>query len=142
MQDFLLVRLDAQNVRVHTVWFHHRQTLTRALGAQVVQFGLVKDAALIVGCDTLIYFWTKNKPEALFQMTNLLLLMLVGCDVFVVGKNHSGARSAEAMLDVWCPLGKIDSVPRCWQPSSSRFKAMWPISVAEPTSCRRSWRKA
>lgn len=113
VQDLLPARLEARSVRVHTAWFHHQQTLASALGEQAVQFGLVADAALLDGCDTLIYFWPKNKPEALFQMTNLLSLMPLGCDVFVVGENRSGVRSAEAMLEVWCPLCKIDSARRC-----------------------------
>ncbi|WP_369678481.1 hypothetical protein [Sodalis-like endosymbiont of Proechinophthirus fluctus] len=41
-------------------------------------------------CDTLIYFWLKNKPEELFQITNLLSLLPLGCYVFMVGKNRGG----------------------------------------------------
>ncbi|OZI14140.1 16S rRNA (guanine(1207)-N(2))-methyltransferase [Sodalis-like symbiont of Philaenus spumarius] len=113
VQDLLPARLEAQSVKVHTAWYHHQQTLARALGEQVVQFGLVADAALVGGCDTLIYYWPKNKPEALFQLTNLLSLLPLGCDVFVVGENRSGVRSAEPMLAAWCTLAKIDSARRC-----------------------------
>ncbi|MCL7680214.1 16S rRNA (guanine(1207)-N(2))-methyltransferase RsmC, partial [Klebsiella pneumoniae] len=60
-----------------------------------------------------IYSWPKNKPEAQFQLMNLLSLLPVGTDVFVVGENRSGVRSAEAMLEAYCTLNKVDSARRC-----------------------------
>ncbi|MGL9769465.1 MAG: 16S rRNA (guanine(1207)-N(2))-methyltransferase RsmC [Sodalis sp. (in: enterobacteria)] len=113
VQDFLPAQLKAQSVKVHTAWYHHQKMLARALGEEAVQFGLVADVTLLVGCDTLIYFWPKNKPEALFQLTNLLSLLPLGCDIFVVGENRSGVRSAEPMLAAWCRLSKIDNVRHC-----------------------------
>ncbi len=44
---------------------------------------------------------------------NLLSLLPVGCDIFVVGENRSGVRSAEQMLEARAPLTKIDSARRC-----------------------------
>lgn len=44
---------------------------------------------------------------------NLLSLLPMGCDIFVVGENRSGVRSAEQMLAAYCPLNKIDSARRC-----------------------------
>ncbi len=37
-----------------------------------VRFSLVAEAADVAECDTLIYYWPKNKPEAQFQLMNLL----------------------------------------------------------------------
>lgn len=51
-----------------------------------VRFSLVAQASDVADCDTLIYYWPKNKPEAQFQLMNILSLMPVGVDVFVVGK--------------------------------------------------------
>lgn len=67
----------------------------------------------IADCDTLIYYWPKNKPEAQFQLMNLLSLLPVGCDIFVVGENRSGVRSAEQLLEGYAPLNKVDSARRC-----------------------------
>ncbi|CUX96638.1 16S rRNA (guanine(1207)-N(2))-methyltransferase RsmC [Candidatus Doolittlea endobia] len=113
LQDFLPIRLEARSVKVHTTWYHHYQILVNTLGEQAVQFSSVADTELVGGCDTLIYYWPKNKLEALFQLTNLLSLLPLGCDVYVVGGNRSGVYSAEPMLSVWCPLVKIDSARRC-----------------------------
>lgn len=44
---------------------------------------------------------------------NILSLMPVGVDVFVVGENRSGVRSAEPMLADYAPLNKVDSARRC-----------------------------
>lgn len=76
-------------------------------------FSLVADAAMVNGCDTLVYYWPKNKPEALFQLQNLLSLLPVGSDIFVIGENRSGVRSAETVIAEWASLEKIDSARRC-----------------------------
>ncbi len=44
---------------------------------------------------------------------NLLSLLPVGTDIFVVGENRSGVRSAEQMLADYAPLNKVDSARRC-----------------------------
>lgn len=77
------------------------------------RFSLVAEQSDVADCDTLIYYWPKNKPEAQFQLMNLLSLLPVGCDIFVVGENRSGVRSAEQMLEAYAPLNKVDSARRC-----------------------------
>ncbi|SNY68737.1 16S rRNA (guanine(1207)-N(2))-methyltransferase RsmC [Enterobacter sp. CC120223-11] len=112
MQDDLPARLDTAFSRAHTQQFHHWQVLSRQMGENV-RFSLTAEAADVADCDTLIYYWPKNKPEALYQLTNILSLMPVGTDIFVVGENRSGVRSAEQMLAEYAPLNKVDSARRC-----------------------------
>lgn len=76
-----------------------------------VRFSLVAEAADVAECDTLIYYWPKNKPEAQFQLMNLL--SAAGGSGIVVGENRSGVRSAEQMLAEYAPLNKVDSARRC-----------------------------
>ena len=112
LQDDLPARLDTAASRAHTQQFHHWQVLNRQMGDSV-RFSLTAEAADVADCDTLIYYWPKNKPEALYQLTNILSLMPVGSDIFVVGENRSGVRSAEQMLAEFAPLNKVDSARRC-----------------------------
>ncbi|ELY3761120.1 16S rRNA (guanine(1207)-N(2))-methyltransferase RsmC [Cronobacter universalis] len=112
MQDDLPARFDTAQSRAHTQQFHHWQVLSKPMGDNA-RYGLVADADIVADSDTLIYYWPKNKPEAQFQLMNLLSLLPVGADVFVVGENRSGVRSAEAMLEEYCTLNKIDSARRC-----------------------------
>ncbi|EKY3200215.1 16S rRNA (guanine(1207)-N(2))-methyltransferase RsmC [Cronobacter turicensis] len=112
MQDDLPARFDTAQSRAHTQQFHHWQVLSKPMGDNT-RYGLVADADIVADSDTLIYYWPKNKPEAQFQLMNLLSLLPVGTDIFVVGENRSGVRSAEAMLEAYCPLNKIDSARRC-----------------------------
>ncbi|WP_072016931.1 16S rRNA (guanine(1207)-N(2))-methyltransferase RsmC [Erwinia oleae] len=112
MQDDLPARLETALSRVHTQQYHHWQILSRTLGENAC-FGLTATADMVADCDTLIYFWPKNKPEAQFQLENLLSLMPVGSELFVVGENRSGVRSAEQMVEPWVTLNKIDSARRC-----------------------------
>ncbi|EHB1766682.1 16S rRNA (guanine(1207)-N(2))-methyltransferase RsmC [Salmonella enterica subsp. enterica serovar Typhimurium] len=112
LQDDLPARFECAASRAHTQQFHHWQVLSRQMGDNV-RFSLVAQASDVADCDTLIYYWPKNKPEAQFQFMNILSLMPSGVDVFVVGENRSGVRSAEPMLADYAPLNKVDSARRC-----------------------------
>ncbi|VTP63589.1 Ribosomal RNA small subunit methyltransferase C [Leclercia adecarboxylata] len=112
MQDDLPARFECAASRAHTQQYHHWQVLSRQMGERV-RFSLVAEQSDIADCDTLIYYWPKNKPEAQFQLMNLLSLLPVGCDIFVVGENRSGVRSAEQMLADYTTLNKVDSARRC-----------------------------
>lgn len=112
LQDDLPARMDTAASRAHTQQYHHWQALSRQMGDNV-RFGLTAEAADVADCDTLIYYWPKNKPEAQYQLSNILSLMPVGTSVFVVGENRSGVRSAEQMLAEFAPLTKVDSARRC-----------------------------
>ncbi len=112
LQDDLPARLESVESRAWTQQYHQWQTLSRQMGDMAV-FGLTLDKAATGESDTLIYFWPKNKPEAQFQLMNLLSLLPVGTDIFVVGENRSGVRSAEQMLAEFAPLNKVDSARRC-----------------------------
>jgi 16S rRNA (guanine1207-N2)-methyltransferase len=53
-------------------------------------------------------------PDQVLQLTPEKIAMLpVGTDIFVVGENRSGVRSAEQMLADYAPLNKVDSARRC-----------------------------
>jgi 16S rRNA (guanine1207-N2)-methyltransferase len=112
IQDTLLLELETAGTRVHTQQFHHWQLLEKKL-AERASYSLVAAAALLADCDTLVYYWPKNKPEAQFQLFNLLSLLPLDADIFVVGENRSGIRSVETMLADYCPLKKVDSARRC-----------------------------
>lgn len=112
LQDALPAQFDAAGVRVHSNQYHHWQLLSTTL-EENVQFGLLATPEIVATCDTLVYYWPKSKQEAQFQLANLLSLLPVGTDIFVVGENRSGVRSAEEMLSDFAQLTKIDSARRC-----------------------------
>lgn len=112
MQDDLPAHFTSASGRAFTQQLHHWQVLHAQMGDNAA-YGLVASAEHIADSDTLIYYWPKNKPEAQFQLMNLLSLLPTGCDIFVVGENRSGVRSAEQMLAEFCPLNKVDSARRC-----------------------------
>lgn len=112
LQDTLAADLTTATSRVHTQQYHHWQALSQRIGERA-HFSLVATAEHIADCTTLVYFWPKNKPEAQFQLTNLLSLLPEGTDIFVVGENRSGVRSAVNVIADYCQLEKIDSARRC-----------------------------
>uniref|UniRef100_A0A6V7KMB2 Methyltransferase small domain-containing protein n=1 Tax=Bracon brevicornis TaxID=1563983 RepID=A0A6V7KMB2_9HYME len=112
IQDTLPAQFDAAEVHAHLTQYHHWLPLNKTMGDNA-QFGLLVDAEQVAACDTLIYYWPKSKQEAQFQLVNLLSHLAVGSEIFVVGENRSGVRSAEGILEDFAPLTKIDSARRC-----------------------------
>ena len=70
MQDDLPARFDCAESRAHTQYYHHWQVLSRQMGERA-RFSLVAEQSDIADCDTLIYYWPKNKPEAQFQLMKI-----------------------------------------------------------------------
>lgn len=112
LQDNLPSQIDAAEVRVHTQMYHHWQLLRTSLQDRCY-FSLAPTAEQLAGIDTLIYYWPKSKREAQFHLHSLCALLPVGCDIFIVGENRSGVRSAETLSQSFVTLNKIDSARRC-----------------------------
>ncbi|QCI21629.1 16S rRNA (guanine(1207)-N(2))-methyltransferase RsmC [Buchnera aphidicola (Hyadaphis tataricae)] len=64
---------------------------------------------IIQDCNTIIYYWPKNKKEAEFQLKNALSCLSLNTRVFIVGNNSSGIKSASKILQPWIKLKKIDN---------------------------------
>ncbi|AWK14020.1 16S rRNA (guanine(1207)-N(2))-methyltransferase RsmC [Candidatus Fukatsuia symbiotica] len=112
LQDNLPAQFKAAKVQVHTSQYHHWQALKNTL-EEKVQFGLLASRNMIAECNTLLYYWPKSKQEAEFQLSNLLSLLAIGSDIFIIGENRSGVRSVEKMLTPMTTLRKTDRARRC-----------------------------
>ena len=131
IQDELGTILEATSVRVLTNQYHRWKNLQPALGENVL-FASTATAEFVKPCDTLIYFWSKNKQEAAFQLDDLCTHLAVGSQIFIVGENRSGVKSAEAIMEGIATLQKIDSARRCGlyygeleQPTEFDIKRWW-----------------
>ena len=87
MQDDLPAHFESAASRAHTQQLHHWQVLNRQMGDNV-RFSLIAQADDVGDSDTLIYYWPKNKPEAQFQLMNLLSLLPVGTNILDVYKRQ------------------------------------------------------
>lgn len=112
IQDELAATLEAASVRVITNQYHRWKNLHPFMG-EMVLFSTTTPAEFIHPCDTLIYFWPKNKQEACFQLDDLCTHLAKGSQIFVVGENRSGVKSAESIMEGIATLQKIDSARRC-----------------------------
>lgn len=112
IQDDLPTQFIALDVLAHTNQYHQWQLLNTKIGPNA-KFGLTLDVKFASKCDTLIYYWPKNKQEALFQLSNILSLLPLGSDVFVVGENRSGVRSVNQLIHNQIKLIKIYNAQRC-----------------------------
>ncbi|OAT33197.1 16S rRNA (guanine(1207)-N(2))-methyltransferase RsmC [Proteus myxofaciens] len=112
LQDTLASQIQAKSVRAFTNQYHQWLPLLKTMEDNAF-FGLVADQSFIKYCDTLIYFWPKNKNEATFQLRSLCSNLQVGTDIFIVGENRSGVKSAVELMDGITKLKKVDSARRC-----------------------------
>ncbi|QCO70887.1 16S rRNA (guanine(1207)-N(2))-methyltransferase RsmC [Buchnera aphidicola (Macrosiphum euphorbiae)] len=64
---------------------------------------------MIKNCNTIIYYWPKDKSEAKFQLMNIISYFSIKTEIFIVGNNSSGVRSAPAILKKWIKLDKVDN---------------------------------
>lgn len=63
--------------------------------------------------ELLIYYWSKNKAENMFQLIAFLSQADIGQEVMIVGENRSGIKSVEKLLSQYGSVQKIDSARRC-----------------------------
>ncbi|MEY0159859.1 16S rRNA (guanine(1207)-N(2))-methyltransferase RsmC, partial [Providencia manganoxydans] len=105
-------QIQAKSVRAYTNQYHQWLPLLKSMGDNAF-FGLAADQSFVKYCDTLIYFWPKNKNEATFQLRSLCASLSVGTEIFIVGENRSGVKSATELMNGIAKLKKIDSARRC-----------------------------
>lgn len=112
LQDDYCLHMPAASRRVHTAHYARFLSLRPRLG-DAISYGIMADAKWVEGTDTLIYYWPKTKQEALMQLSQLCSVLPAGCDIFIVGENRVGVRSAESLLSTYGNAHKIDSARRC-----------------------------
>ncbi len=112
IQDTLPVQFTVSEVRVHTQYYHCWQLWQKSMGNNA-QFGLILDAKFIAKSDTLIFYWPKSKESAYFQLYNILSLLPIGADIFIIGENRMGVRSAVKIVANYTTLTKIESAYSC-----------------------------
>jgi 16S rRNA (guanine1207-N2)-methyltransferase len=64
---------------------------------------------MLQNCDTIIYYWPKDKSEAQFQLINLISSLKINTQIFIVGENSSGIRSAPLIFKDLITLNKVDN---------------------------------
>lgn len=98
-----VIRPKATQVTVFSSYFDYARQYDD------VQFGLNCEQA----AELAVFYWTKNKQECQFQLTQWLSQANIGQELLVIGENRAGVRSAETMLAAFGEIGKIDSARRC-----------------------------
>ncbi|UEA17071.1 16S rRNA (guanine(1207)-N(2))-methyltransferase RsmC [Pasteurella canis] len=96
-------QINAKSVKIWSWYFDYAKT------QHTVDFCLEIDTQ----ADLVIFYWTKNKQEAQFQLMQLLANALVGQEILIIGENRCGVRSVEKILAPYGEIAKIDSARRC-----------------------------
>ncbi|CAL4323294.1 16S rRNA (guanine(1207)-N(2))-methyltransferase RsmC [Buchnera aphidicola] len=108
IQDTLPINLSTIKSKVH---LQTNQDLIHFNNSININFynKLLISKKTVKNYDTIIYYWPKNKSEAYFQLCNLLSCFSIGSNVFIVGSNSSGIKSAKKILEKWIKLDKVDN---------------------------------
>ncbi|GJJ80985.1 ribosomal RNA small subunit methyltransferase C [Pasteurella canis] len=96
-------QINAKSVKIWSWYFDYTKT------QHTVDFCLEIDTQ----ADLVIFYWTKNKQEAQFQLIQLLANASVGQEILIIGENRCGVRSVEKILAPYGEIAKIDSARRC-----------------------------
>ncbi|SPY33568.1 16S rRNA (guanine(1207)-N(2))-methyltransferase RsmC [Pasteurella canis] len=96
-------QINAKSVKIWSWYFDYAKT------QHTVDFCLEIDTQ----ADLVIFYWTKNKQEAQFQLMQLLANAPVGQEILIIGENRCGVRSVEKILAPYGEIAKIDSARRC-----------------------------
>ncbi|VFP83055.1 16S rRNA (guanine(1207)-N(2))-methyltransferase RsmC [Candidatus Erwinia haradaeae] len=112
LQDTLSAQIKTKTRCIYTQQYHHWMILSKILGTHAY-FGVVMTPKMLHKCNTLVYYWPKNKANAQFQLQNILSLLQPGSEIFIVGEYCSGVRSAVQLIKNWVTLSKIDSARHC-----------------------------
>ncbi|WP_392563866.1 16S rRNA (guanine(1207)-N(2))-methyltransferase RsmC [Orbus wheelerorum] len=113
LHDDYVLQLNTADTKVHCSQFHIYSNLQARCKKSHIEFGLLPTESCYENRDTLIYYWPKNKLEAQFQLACLLNNLAKGCDIFIIGENTTGVRSAEKLLSEFGSIQKIDTARRC-----------------------------
>ncbi|WP_392562064.1 16S rRNA (guanine(1207)-N(2))-methyltransferase RsmC [Orbus sturtevantii] len=113
LHDDYVLKLNTADTKVHCNQFHVYSHLQSRSKKSHIEFGLLPTKVCYENCNTLIYYWPKNKLEAQFQLAYLLNNLTKGCDIFIIGENTTGVRSAEKLLSEFGSIQKIDTARRC-----------------------------
>ncbi|WP_225639446.1 16S rRNA (guanine(1207)-N(2))-methyltransferase RsmC [Candidatus Profftia sp. (ex Adelges kitamiensis)] len=112
LQDILPAKFTAVNVSVHANQYNYWKKLSSLMSKNCF-FSLSANNTITVKSNAMIYYWPKSKQEAKFNLYNLFSFLPIGTELFIVGENHSGVRSAEGMIEHYGSLKKIDSAFHC-----------------------------
>ncbi|XKM12939.1 16S rRNA (guanine(1207)-N(2))-methyltransferase RsmC [Orbaceae bacterium ac157xtp] len=108
------VLLKTKQSFIHCSQYHiYQELFSRKVDNVNIEFGVYPNQVNYAQIDTLIYYWTKNKVEAKFQLSFLLNSLAKNVDIFIVGENRIGVNSAEKLLSDFGSITKIDSARRC-----------------------------
>lgn len=113
IHDDYVLQLETKQTYIHCSQFHVYSNLLSRNRTAEIEFGVFPSAKVYQNIDTLIYYWPKNKAEAQFQLSFLLNGIKQFSEIFIVGENRSGVKSAETLLSEFGTIQKIDSARRC-----------------------------
>ncbi|AYN24738.1 16S rRNA (guanine(1207)-N(2))-methyltransferase RsmC [Buchnera aphidicola] len=108
IDDELPINLSTIKTKIH---FQKSQNLKKINDNKNITFyrELLVSKNIVEDYNTLIYYWPKNKSEAKFQLFHLLSHFPIESEIFIVGGNSSGVKSAKLILEESVKLKKIDN---------------------------------
>jgi 16S rRNA (guanine1207-N2)-methyltransferase len=112
LQDDYCRQFSAHTTSVYTHYYHHARRLL-PWGGSRIHYTLLPEHSLAAACDTVLYYWPKNKSEAQLKIFSLLAILPTATDWWLVGEQRSGIRHVEPLLSPFGVITAVDSARRC-----------------------------
>ncbi|CAL4322760.1 Ribosomal RNA small subunit methyltransferase C [Buchnera aphidicola (Eriosoma lanigerum)] len=113
IKDNLPFLLPSQLTHIYITKYNIWKLLNNEIKNCYVHFNFKIKEQHCYKTDILIYYWPKDKKEAIFQLKYLFSCNFIKCLLIVVGKNIKGVRSAPKIINNWSNLKKLDVAKHC-----------------------------
>jgi len=111
-----LIENGASQVTAYGHDFHNHQHVVQSVTSDnvEVQFGAYFENTQLQPWQQLILYWPKSKQRAQYFLANLLPYLEENAEIYLVGDNKGGVKSAAKQISEFCdkPM-KIDSARHC-----------------------------
>ncbi|QJC28122.1 16S rRNA (guanine(1207)-N(2))-methyltransferase RsmC [Enterobacteriaceae endosymbiont of Plateumaris braccata] len=113
IRDSIPIYLDTLTSIINTHQYDYYIWLKKFLNNKV-HYDLVKNIS-INNFDTLLFFWSKNKSESIFLLENILSILSINSDIYIIGENNSGINQIKNIenFSTHINFNKIISARKC-----------------------------
>lgn len=112
IEDLVPIKINTLKTKIHTQKYHFWKKCAHLLKKDI-EYSVCATFNIVNDCNTLVYYWPKNKLEAVFHLTNLMSLFPKGSNIFVVGEKKNGINSIKNIMRPWARLSKIKNANHC-----------------------------
>ncbi|QJC31606.1 16S rRNA (guanine(1207)-N(2))-methyltransferase RsmC [Enterobacteriaceae endosymbiont of Donacia tomentosa] len=106
INDKIPIYLNTLTSFVNTHKYDYYLWLKKIIGEKIY-YGLLNSNFKNYNFNVLIFFWLKNKRESVFLLKNILSILTLNSDIFIIGENNSGIKQINNIIELDIVFNKI-----------------------------------